>query len=62
MMVFIMCDIDFCDFWNWGLSHILNNIEKTRLSLSTSFTSVFVSLNSDLMVISSIQLLYAFLK
>ena len=62
MIFFVMCDIDFCDFCNWGLSQILNNIEKTWLSLSTSFTSVLVSLNSESMVKSLIQLLLPFLK
>ena len=38
------------------------NIEKTWLSLSTSFTSVLVSLNSESMAKSLIQLLLPFLK
>ena len=56
--LYLLCVISiFCDFCNWELSQILHNIEKTWVSLSTSFTPVFVSLNSESMVKGSIQLI-----
>ena len=49
-ILFVMCDIDFCDFCNWGLSQFLTNTEKTWLSLLTRFTLVLVSLDPESMV------------
>ena len=34
-----MCDIEFCDFW--GLSQILNNIEK---NLAITFNKFYISI------------------
>ena len=45
-ILYWLCVISiFATFEIWG-NGILNNIVKTWLSLSTKFTSVFVSLNS----------------
>ena len=61
--LYLLCAISiFATFEIGGLSRILKNIENTWLSLSTSFTSVFVSLNYESMVKSSTQLLQPFLK
>ena len=36
-----MCDVDFCDVWSWGLSQILNNIEK---NLAITFNKFYISI------------------
>ena len=56
--LYLLCVISiFATFEIGGYLRSYNNIEKTWLSLSTSFTSAFVSLNSELMVKSSVQFL-----